>query len=157
MVLPVTGPTRSRRPASPAFEHLQRDSTFQALAPRLELLQRTQRTLDEHWPTFGLSIQAVRHESLLILTPNAAVAAKCRQIEPSLIERLKPLFPGLVSVRFRPRPAAPARPERPSHKLPIGPAGLAAIDRQLAALPAGTVRDKLAKMISHHRNSGESS
>ncbi len=148
----TTGP-RSRREARPAIVHLHKDEAFQALSSRLELLQRTQQTLDENWPNLALKVLAVRHESLLIQTPNAALAAKCRQIEPSVIARLKPLYPGLVQVRFRPATASRAAPaQRTSVKQPIGATTLQAMRTKMESMPAGIVRDALARLLARRQS-----
>lgn len=148
----MTAGPRSRNLARPAIVHLQKDEVFQALSSRLELLQRTQQTLDENWPNLALKVLAVRHESLLIQTPNAALAAKCRQIEPSVIARLKPLYPGLTQVRFRPATAHQgAAPQRHSAKQPIGAQTLDAMQAQLESMPAGIVRDALARLLARQQ------
>lgn len=139
---------KRREPPKSVLAHLETNEDYQALTDRLELLGRTQQILNEHWARLDLSVLAVRHENLLIGTPNAAVAAKCRQVEPSMIDRLKPVLPGLTRIRYRPRPKAAAAPAAPpSRKRPISDAALTGIDQAVAAMPDGTGRQALLRLL----------
>jgi len=132
--------------------HLARNEEFQAVAVRVDLLLRTQQILDGRWPDLDLKIIGIRHETALVGTPNAAIAAKCRQLEPSMIEAFKPLHPGMMQIRFRP---VQARPEQARQavggKRLISQAALDKIDAALATMPKGRGRDALARLLRHRR------
>ena len=132
--------------------HLARAEEFQAVAARVDLLLRTQQILDARWPDMGLTIIGIRHETALVGTPNAAVAAKCRQFEPSMIETLKPLYPGMMQIKFRPvRSQAENLPAASKRKRLISPAALEKIDVALASMPAGAGRDALDRLLRRRR------
>lgn len=148
----INPPVRSRLPAQPAIAHLAQNEAFQAVSARVDVLVRTQRILDEHWAALKLTVMAIRHEDMLIGTPNAAVAAKCRQFVPSIIARLKPLHPGLGQLKFRPRSARAAAVSGPdSHKQLISADALAAMNQALVDMPEGPVRDAMARMLERRR------
>lgn len=137
-----------RAPPKTAIVHLEGNDQFQAVADRVDLLRRTQQILDTHWSGLTLTVLAVRHESLLVGTLNAAVAAKCRQMEPSMIDRLKPLFPGLVQIKFRPRvDTSPASAPAVSRKRLISDTALAGIDAAVARMPDGTGKEALIRLL----------
>lgn len=132
--------------------HLARNEEFQAVAVRVDLLLRTQQILDARWPGLNLQIIGIRHESALIGTPNASVAAKCRQLEPSMIDALKPLHPGMMQIKFRPVQRRSDEPGQPrSQKRLISQAALDKIDSALTAMPAGTGKDALARLLRRRR------
>jgi len=133
--------------------HLARSEEFQAVAVRVDLLLRTQQILDAKWPGMGLRIIGIRHENALVGTPNAAIAAKCRQLEPSMIHALKPLHPGLMQIKFRPvRPSdVDDSGERGSRKRLISQAALQQMDLALADMPAGSGKDALTRLLKRRR------
>ncbi|MGH1358731.1 MAG: hypothetical protein ACRBC3_08200 [Burkholderiaceae bacterium] len=141
-----------REPPKTAIAHLEGNEAYQAVADRVDLLRRTQQILDAHWARLGLTVLAVRHEGLLIGTVNAAVAAKCRQMEPSMIDRLKPLLPGLVQIKFRPQAKkAPTNAAPASRKQLISAAALADMNAAVANMPEGTGRQALLRLLQRRR------
>lgn len=132
--------------------HLARAEEFQAVAARVDLLLRTQQVLDARWPDMSLTIIGIRHETALVGTPNAAVAAKCRQLEPSMVEALKPLFPGMMQIKFRPvRSRTKAEAASSNRKRLISGAALEKMDTALASMPAGAGRDALERLLRRRR------
>lgn len=138
-----------RQPFTALIDHFERDHSFEALRAQAARLQAMQRAIDDRWPAMRLTVLAVRDDSLVVQTPSPALAAKCRQVAPSLLEAVAGWAPGLSRVRVRaatgaslPAPPRPARPERA-----IGEQALETLQSMTSDLPAGPLRKALQRMI----------
>lgn len=98
------------------------EPAYRDAAAQIDTLVRIERALHEAAPELALSVVAIQGETLIAATRSAAAAAKCRQLEPSLLAAVQETSAKVNRIRFRPQratrqaapPAAPRRaiPER---------------------------------------------
>ncbi len=135
-----------RRPASskhaiPAFarmgEHAQRLVTLQ-------------KVLREILPTLPITVVACEHDVLVVGAAHAAVAAKIRQIEPSLIEALRQRGWPLRQIRFKPQ--IPARNLTPTREYRPGPTSqaVAALDALAHEVSEPKLQEALRRLSARH-------
>jgi hypothetical protein len=105
-----------------------------------------QGAIDARWPAMRLRVLAVRDDTLVLQAPNPALAAKCRQVGPSLIEAVAGHAPGVrqVKVKAAPRSEAPPPARRDKH---LDEAALENLQDAASSLPEGRLRAALQRMI----------
>ena len=129
-----------------AQDWLADSSTFRQAAAQVDTLLRIQRALADARPDLPLTVVAIQGDTLVVATPSAALAAKCRQSEPSLRTSLQETWPQVNRIRFRPQRSTGAarRSAAPVRAIPA-PAldGFDALRGQLGASPLRTALDRL--------------
>ena len=89
---------------------------------------------------------------IFIHAENGAVAAKLRQITPSLNDEFRTRGVQVTEIRIKVQPLDAAVQHRPSPQAAIlGHAGRASIARLTASLPEGPLRESLARFIAHKK------
>lgn len=127
---------------------LDEDPGLRPLIDRIDTLRHGQQILSSGWPHLNLRIMAVRDDSLTVGAPNAALSAKCRQLEPSMLAALRPLYPGLMSIRFRTDPAATSLAQPRPAKQPISARSLATLRAAIPTMAAGPLREALLRLVN---------
>ncbi|MEZ5651007.1 MAG: hypothetical protein R3E87_10715 [Burkholderiaceae bacterium] len=128
------------------FDHFRQDHTFEALRTQADRLIAMQREIDARWPGMRLTVLSVHDDTLVLCAPNSALAAKSRQIVPSLIEAVAGYAPGLAKVRVKALPP-PAAPPRPRAVKVIGEQALEQLQGTASELAAGPLRNALQRLI----------
>ncbi|MEZ5739671.1 MAG: hypothetical protein R3E68_09610 [Burkholderiaceae bacterium] len=89
--------------------------------------------------------RAARQDTLVLATRSAAMAAKCRQLEPSLLAAVRPVHPGLTRLRVKPMPGNPLVDPPRAAATPgrrIQPHGLESLQGSPARCPAARSRQR---------------
>lgn len=153
----VTG--RMSRPVRTlsAFDWLNRQPGAQDLAAQARRLGELQRDLDACAPVRGLLVTSLDGDLLVLTSTSAALAAKLRQFEPTLVARLNQRGWRVSRVRVRARPAAamqpapapgPARPPLPDD-------ALQSLDGLMTGCEEGPLRLALARLLRNQRRRRE--
>lgn len=140
--------------ARPVARWLDAEAGFRALAARVDRLVGLQARLAEACPHVPLTVMSLEAATLTIATPNAAWAARLRQMAPTLLEVLRRDC-GQVS-RIRIVPQRRGRPPAPAASAPrpaVPPHALAELTRLSAAIEASPLKQALANLIRHQRRS----
>lgn len=132
---PPLKPTRAKHPLA----WLDKQSTFQDLFLQAGRLRELQNLLDQCTPMPGLTVRSLQNLVLTIDAPNASIAAKFRQFEPTVIANL--LERGWKVSRIR------VRPQLYTSDLPPSVAETATT-RQLSAMARSSLRELEAKALS---------
>jgi hypothetical protein len=122
--------------------------SFQDLSLQADRLAELQTLLDLCAPVKGLRVKSLDQAVLSISAPNASIAAKFRQFEPSVLRSITERGWQVNRIRVRPqldpdegRRREPARLEKPT----VPPAGLKAMEQLLS----GGIEGPLAIAIAH--------
>lgn len=136
----MTRPTPPRHPLG----WLEQAPEFRALTDRAERLLALQSDLALCAPGRGLTALALEDGTLQVGTPGAAAAAKMRQLEPTLVDRLNSRGWSVRRIRFKPmRTGSVAPPAAPVPRAPIPPQAL----RALGALAIGAASEGLREAL----------
>ncbi|MEZ5658602.1 MAG: hypothetical protein R3E83_08745 [Burkholderiaceae bacterium] len=133
------------------FDHFRQDHTFESLRAQADRLAAMQREIDARWPAMRLSVLAVHDDTLVLSAPNSALAAKSRQVAPSLIAAVAGFAPGLNKIRVKAVPPPPPAPARPGKE--IGEHALEQLQAVASELPEGRLRRALQRMIKRQLGS----
>lgn len=139
-------------PARPAASWLDAEASFRALAARVDRLVALQARLAEACPRVPLAVMSLEEATLTVATPNAAWAARLRQMAPTLLEVLRRDCAQVSRIRIVPQrhgaaPAPPAAAPRPA----VPPHALAELARLTAGIEASPLKQALANLIRHQR------
>ena len=137
-------------PARQASHWLDDDETFRDVRDAARRLLAAQRDLDALAPSLRLRILAWRGDELWVDAPNAAMAARLRQTEPTLREGLRSRGWQVSRIRYRSQPGqAVAAPVAAPRRIPAaGIAALAALREAIA--PDHPMQRALADLLRHH-------
>lgn len=139
-------------PARPAASWLDAEANFRALAARVDRLVALQARLAEACPRIPLVVMSLEAATLTVATPNAAWAARLRQMAPTLLEVLRRDCAQVSRIRIVPqrRGAAPA-PVASAPRPAVPPHALAELARLTAGIEASPLKQALANLIRHQR------
>ena len=140
------------RPARAAIDWLGADEAFRAASRQGARLAQFQRALDRAGGGLRLTVVALADGCATVAAANAAAAAKLRQSEPSLRERLA--ADGWAIERFRIRAEPPRwmpRAPAPRLKPPVPAAAVRSIDSLAGAVDDGPLRQALQRLAARHR------
>lgn len=137
-------------PARQASHWLDDDDTYRAVRDAARRLLAIQRDLDALAPSLRLRILAWRGDELWVDAPNAAMAARLRQTEPSLREGLLGKGWQVSRIRYRSQPGqAVAPPAAEPRRIPsAGLEALAALRDTIA--PDHPMQRALTELLRHH-------
>lgn len=118
------------------------------LGARLALMLAVRDCLARGWPDLPLTPVSVRDGVLRLATPNAALAAKCRQSAPSILLAVRRVYPEVEEVRFSARPQATLPVAAPSDRpRELSAETLEKLQYAASELPDGPVRAALQRMV----------
>lgn len=134
---------------------LGQQSSFRELTDRAQRLLALQGDLQLCLPALPVTVLALENDTLVVGAAGAAAAAKLRQMEPSVLAKLRSRGWTLSRIRFRPRPAgsAPPRPA-PRIKAPIPETalvGLQALAEQASSPPLQQALQQLLRTQERQR------
>lgn len=142
-------------PARTAIDWLGANDAFRAASAQGARLLEFQRALDRAADGLPLTVVAFAAGVATVAARNAAAAAKLRQSEPTLRERLA--AEGWTIERFRIRAEPPrwqARPAPRRVKGTIPAAGVRAVAQLAQAVDEGALKEALSRLAARHRRGG---
>jgi hypothetical protein len=140
------------RVARAAIDWLRTQASFQDLAHHSDRLTRLQADVDRCAPVKGLAVHALDDTVLVLTTRGAALAAKVRQFEPSLVAGLSRSGWKVSRIRIRPQPSqqveSPAtRP--PVVRDPVPESTLAALRALRDSAESARLKEALTNLLQH--------
>lgn len=146
---------RTARRARLLEDHLNADESMARLAAHATHLQKLQQSLGKCVPSMlapNCRVANFKLDVVIIHAENGAVAAKLRQMAPSLVSAFRSAGEQVAEVRIKVQPADIAQQPRPLHQAAIlGDAGRTSVSRLSESLPDGPLKDALNKLIHHGR------
>lgn len=138
--------------ARPIHTWLEQESSFRAVAARVDRLVALQATLSEACPRVPMTVMSIDDETLTVSTPNAAWAARLRQLEPTLRAALQAKRAKINRIRIVPQRAggtstAPARVP----KQPIPAEALGALAQLRDTVEGAPLKEALTNLLRHQR------
>ena len=133
-----------------ASSWLRHEPVFAALGEQAARLTALQADLEQAMPGLGLVVVALERDTLVVGAAHAAVAAKVRQIGPTVLAGLARRVWKIEKIRFKPqwRPVAVVTPRRPK-EAPSAQA-IAAIDALSDRIEDPRLRAALRRLASRH-------
>lgn len=143
---------KSSRPArsAPALEWLRADPSFAHLGEQTRTLAALQDDVRRSLPGLPLTVVAFQGGRLVVGAAHAAVAAKIRQMEPSLIAALTRAGWVVESVRFKPQWQAPEAGRRRPPKQAPGQSAIASVKALSEQVAHTGLRDALQRLAARH-------
>jgi len=143
----------SRPPnARVVFDWLGQQPIAQRLAVQASRLAELQRDLDACAPIQGLTVCGLDNGVLALTTPHAGTAAKFRQFERTLGQKLAMRGWRVERIRIRPQPSALHEPlPPPPPKAPVPAAALAAFEQLGHDSGSEALRAALARLVGNQR------
>jgi hypothetical protein len=148
-----TEPMSSATTARPVASWLDTESGFRALAARVDRLVALQARLVAACPRIPMTVLSLDGPTLTVTTPNAAWAARLRQMTPTLLAVVHQDCAQVSRIRIVPQRRAPAaahRPGAPRQAIPSG--ALAELARLKAETTAPKLEQALANLIRRQRS-----
>lgn len=81
---------------------VQKSPVLAELSGRIAVMAAVQNTLQARWPALDCRVLSMRDGVLNLSMRSAALAAKARQLEPSMLGAVQRVNPTIRSIRFRP-------------------------------------------------------
>jgi hypothetical protein len=133
-----------------ASSWLRNEPVFAALGEHAARLTALQADLEQAMPELGLLVVALERDTLVVGAAHAAVAAKVRQIGPTVLAGLARRGWKIEKIRFKPqwRPVAVVAPRR-AKEAPSAQA-IAAIDALSDRIEDPRLRAALRRLASRH-------
>jgi hypothetical protein len=147
-----TEPMHSATTARPAASWLDSESGFRALAARVDRLVALQARLAAACPRVPMTVLSLDGPTLTVMTPNAAWAARLRQMAPTLLAVVHQDCAQVMRIRVVPQRRAPAAAHRPAApRQPIPAPALAELARLKTETTAPRLEQALANLIRRQR------
>ena len=135
----------------PAIAWIEREPTLARLGQHAARLAALQSALDRLAPGMALAVIALERDALVVGAPHAAVAARLRQMSPSLVAALAREGWRVDRIRFKPqwRPAPGVR--RAKEVTPPGATAVAALASLAESVEDPRLRAALRRLARRHR------
>jgi hypothetical protein len=146
------------QPSTPkqVLDWLSAEPAYRNAAAQIDTLVRIEAALRRAAPELALAVVAIQGETLIAATRSAAAAAKCRQLEPSLLAAVQETTAKVNRIRFRPQRSSRKTlpPVAPRQAIPEG--ALAAFAELGAATGAGrrsatSLQRALTRLVKRQR------
>jgi hypothetical protein len=133
-----------------AFAWLRTEPGFARLGEQAGRLAALQADLARGVPTLPLTVVAFERDTLVVGAAHAAVAAKVRQMEPTILGALARRGWRIQKIRFKPqwRPE-PSRPKRRDQDMP-GPEAVAGIEALSEQVEDPRLKAALRRLATRH-------
>jgi len=135
-----------QRPARPALQWLTEQSGFRDLAEHVRRLEQLQADLEHAAPVKGLTVNGLQNGTLVLTTASAALAAKLRQTEPSILAGLTRAGWQISRIKIRPQPHRQVVTPPAERAVPRSPAPAAALEALSAR--AGQTQGALSQALA---------
>ncbi|HYF57883.1 MAG TPA: DciA family protein [Burkholderiaceae bacterium] len=144
-------PSRLKPSASrPALAWLRTEPVFARLGEQASRIAAVQADLLETMPGLAVTVIAFEQDTLVVGARHAAVAARVRQLEPTLLAALRRRGWKLDRIRFKPQwQAPPAAPVRRVKDSP-GADAVARLEELSEQVGEGRLRAALRRMAARH-------
>jgi hypothetical protein len=143
---------KSARPArsASALDWLRGDPSFAHLSEQARTLDALTEVVRSSLPGLPVTVIAYDNGRLVVGAAHAAVAARIRQVEPSLIAALTRAGWAVSAIRFKPQWQAPAKTAaRPNKPVPDA-AALAHVSALSDRVAHTGLRDALKRLAARH-------
>jgi hypothetical protein len=119
---------------------------FMPLVDRLITLRAAVRAVMPRELAACASVVALKHDAVSLLADNAAVAAKLRMLEPTLLRACQRVVPQVTTIRVRVGAVADTAGGRREKRARLDPAPAAALAALADALPASPLQQAVASL-----------
>lgn len=136
---------------------LQNSPILAELSARVEIMAAVQKALGTEWSGLHLRVLSMRDGCLNLATKSAAVAAKARQMEPSMLAVAQRVNPSIQTIRFKPDKSGPASLgaiEPNPRNRQIGSECLEQIQMAASEMAVGPTRAALERLIRRQLSQG---
>lgn len=130
-------------------------ATLAALAGQAERM----RTLQQHWEQVApqplaetCQVGGVQDQILVLYANNGAIAAKIRQLAPTLLDKFKKKGLEVTAIQVRVQVHRPAPDKKPVRRPQLGSAGMDSLRQLAERLEASPLRQALERMLERHEN-----
>lgn len=144
-------------PAQPAHSFLSAATSLQTLLQQAQKLLALQETWSEITPrplATASRVGAVSRQTLVVYTNNGAVAAKLKQIAPTLLAKLQARGIEVTAIRIDVQVAPPAPGKKPKD-LSVSPNALSSLNKLEESLADSPLKSALQNLIQRHSNSAK--
>lgn len=145
-------------PARKLGSYLGNSSRLQALTRQVQHLAALERTWKEIAPSplaSSATVGVLQQQTLVIFAANGAVAAKLRQLLPSLVGKFQKRGFEVTAIRIEVQ-APPRRAEAPRKKTAaLSPKALERLAELEQSLQASTLKNALQTLLRRHAGSGQ--
>jgi hypothetical protein len=138
--------TRSRNAAA----WLRDEPVLAALGEQASRLAALQVELDRCAPGLGLAVVALERDTLVVGAAHAAVAAKMRQVGPTLLAGLARAGWRIETIRFRPQWRPPPTRPAPRSKPPLDARAVAGIAALSEGIADPALKAALQRLAARH-------
>jgi hypothetical protein len=136
-----------------AIAWLRTESGFARLGEQASRLASLQQDLDRCLPALSLSVIALERDTLVVGAAHAAVAARVRQLEPTLVAALGRCGWKIDRIRFKPQWRPVAAPAPRGAKPRPGAAAVAGIAALSERVEDPRLKAALQRLAARHRKS----
>lgn len=141
-----------------SVEHfLEKDEALARLSAHAAHLQKVQQAFAQVVPVMlarSCRVANVRKEGVVVHAENGAVAAKLRQLVPTLLVALQATGMAVTQINIKVQPETSAPLPRPSPQAAVlGSGGRQSIARLMAELPEGALKSVLGRFLSRDKDS----
>lgn len=133
-----------------AMAWLRSEPVLAALGEQASRLAALQADLDRCAPGLGLTVVALERDALVVGAAHAAVAAKVRQIGPTLVAGLARAGWRIATVRFKPQWRPPVAPPARRPKQPPGADAVADIAALSERIEDPKLKAALRRLAARH-------
>ena len=143
---------RNKRPVA-IGDALASNDAFAALREGVARLQALETDIRACLPEYlrgNVSPAGTEGDTLTLLTPHNALAARLRHLAPTLVSALQSRGWQINALKVRIRPI-PAAPEPQAKTARLSPVGIACLDALRASLEPSPLKTALDTMVSRHR------
>lgn len=142
--------------ASHALEWAEREQSSSTVLLTAQRLLALQKAISQQLPAAmrnGFAVAQVKGTELTLIADHAALAAKLRQLQPTLLKSVQTAGwnADVLKIKVATRPNAP--PSATNHKLakPLDESDLRHFDFLRGQLEAGPLADAVTRLLAHHR------
>lgn len=115
------------------------------------------RALQQHWeqvapPPLAHMCKAsgLQDQVLVLYANNGAIAAKVRQLAPTMLDKLKKMGLEVTAIQVRVQVSFPVQEQKPVKSLQLGSAGMESLRQLAERLEASPLRQALERLLERH-------
>ena len=97
-------------------------------------------------------VRSLRGGTLLVSADNAAIAAKLKQLAPTLLASIRKNEPEITGLKIEVQVSGALHEREPkSKKVPLGADAIQEFDELAKRMPDGDLKSALARLVRHHK------